>query len=260
MNAFNDSIEDVQAIFETLLSKQGKTETLPREGVGRSFVDCLLVQGFRVRVVLTFKQISATLELGEEVAVLERMLIRKRLLDFLERRRLGTDCLVDQVQSVAPPVFAAGELFVSGNVTRQDAEPVGHLAGRKLLLAENFQRGRIHRTHATRSEEVVQKVNEALQTLTAGAREPEEMVDVVEPVDDFIPDSLFSAQLAFSRVALLDELPELGAGVGRTQLCGVRNLLGEHRCPPGREAVEDPASLHRQFLDSGLEVWRLARR
>ena len=93
--------------------------------------------------------------------------------------------------------------------------------------------------------------------MPAGARESQEMVYVVEPVDDFIPNPLFAGQLDFPRISLLDELAELGAGVGRAQLCGVRDLLGQHRPPPGREAVKDPAPLNGQLLDPGLEVRRL---
>ena len=49
-NAFDNSIENVKAILETLLKQQRKTKAMPRKGFGRSVQDCLSIQSFRVCV------------------------------------------------------------------------------------------------------------------------------------------------------------------------------------------------------------------
>ena len=175
----------------------------------------------------------------------------KRPFNLADNRRVGTDTVQDEIDRATAPFVTSFVVQVASHVTNQNVKPFGDFLRTCSLRSQHRQCGRIHFSHAGRSEEIVQEGDESLETITPRVREAQQVVDIVESVADFVSRPTRARQTGLSRIASVHELLELGTGVRGTQARRAGHFLRQHRRPSVRETMEHLSSLRRQRLDPG---------
>ena len=107
--------------------------------------------------------------------------------------------------------------------------------------------GRVHDLHVA---------GQPLETAPALAREPHQVVDVVEALRHLVALALVRAARPFFDVALVDESAQVGADLARRPAEHAFEVASRDRVPALRHPIEDASLLARERFDAVLEVGR----
>ena len=248
-DAFRRMLQDLHGFREAFSLKQCKSEHYPNDDVVRLRIYDISKDFHYVGNTSFFDQIH-----GIPKDFVHGFPNRKFLENSIDDRIVRIDTIDDKLKRFAQPVPPLPEIQIASYMRNQNPEPFRDLSRTGTLPAQPRQHRRIHLPHSGRAEEIVKEGDEPFQTNALRAREAQQVVDVVETIADLVPHPLRLRQANFPCIALLHELPELGACVRGAELRGPGHLLRQHRSPPFRETVEHLARLDRQFLDPGFEV------